>query len=276
MTSMAKLAAQTAVEIDHMHPRPDFKKPWWYWACLQCTPGLYQAVTRPEVDFDESKIVCPYCHEKANVGRGAMLLHYRYGEICPASGMSRVTAGAMIEAQMNRASVADMLRWARFTSAEEVSVDPEPVPLNPVLQALRDAMGRGRDQMTTRELARRIGAPEETIYKWWRGWSDTSPRFDVVFLATAELGLEIVFEHRLGDVVVRSQEEFHERSLWLRKELDMDGDAMGERLGLTGSVVRRREKNQTRVSLARCCEWAEALEGRLIARKKVVVDVEAR
>lgn len=257
---MATLAGKAAAEIGHAHRRPSFKQPWWFWACIECTPDLYRAVTRPEVGFDASVVVCPFCHEKAGFGKGVMFFHSRYGEPCPCSGMSRVTAEAMLEAAVSGRTVEEALRWARFTKAEGVGA-PVKAPLHPLISEIKAAIKVSG--VSVRDLSARLGIPENSLSKWWNPDKLLSPRLDTVIAAAHEVGMQLVLDHRLGSFVVRNQEELHTVSRWLRAELEIDTPEMGRRLGISDSVACRREKNESRLGLIEAANWVRALGGRL-------------
>lgn len=266
MTSMATYAGKTAAKIGHAHPQPSFRKPWWYWACIQCTPDLYQKVTRQGRGPYTSK-KCPWCHEKAPVQSGVLPMHSTHGEICPVSGMNRATAAAMLEAAVNRRPIFEALEWARFTCAEDVETQAPVERLHPVMEELREHVKMsGR---SGREISICVGLPETSFYKWWdvRKDNSPSPRLKSVLAVTHEIGLHMVIRHSLGVFEVDDYESLSAATRWIRDELGIDGATLGHRLGISESVANRRDKGERSIGIVAASDWVEALGGRLEFRR---------
>lgn len=70
------------------HPPATLKAAWWTWACKECDPELYKALTRPEKNGPSSR--CPFCLQVRSLTRdGLYRQHGDIGEKCRASGLSR-------------------------------------------------------------------------------------------------------------------------------------------------------------------------------------------
>lgn len=261
MISMATLAAKAAAELGHAHPLPRPAKPWWTWACLQCRPALYRAVVRADRDDEDKKTKCPWCHESAQVADGVLAYHQSCSQVCLASGLSRRTACALLEAAANGKTVADALRWAAFSAPEDVSLPKG--PLNPVLAAIRQHM-RETGQRGV-DVAAATGITKGALFRWWsdRGFT---PKLDSLLKVVEHVGMEMVYRHPVGSVMIDGQEALHEHSALIRQRTGITVNLIAERLGISQSVVLRREKNLNRIGLQTAMDWAEATGGRLTVR----------